>query len=181
MNVFELQKKLIDDYASYIKSFISIQDQRIQDKVDAIIDEELLWPTPRIALNPSFASSDRIDELVAKKGCDYDSPLFRWDEDRRFLLRCELDAAYFHLYGIAREDVDYIMETFPIVKRKDEAQHKEYRTKRVILECYNAMKQAMASGMPYQMRLNPPPADPKVAHLARESAKVVIAGNQEVS
>ena len=39
---------------------------------------------------------------------------------RRFLLRCELDAAYFHLYGIARDDVDYIMDTFPIVKRKDE-------------------------------------------------------------
>jgi len=30
--------------------------------------------------------------------CDYDGPPFRWDEERRFLLRCELDAAYFHLY-----------------------------------------------------------------------------------
>ena len=67
------------------------------------------------------------------KDCGYDGPPFRWDEERRFLLRCELDAAYFHLYGIARDDVDYIMETFPIVKRKDEAQHGEYRTKRVIL------------------------------------------------
>lgn len=37
--------------------------------------------------------------------------------------RRELDAAYFHLYGIARDDVDYIMETFPIVKRKDVAAH----------------------------------------------------------
>ena len=35
------------------------------------------------------------------------------------LLRAELDAAFFHLYGIDRDDVDYIMETFPIVKRKD--------------------------------------------------------------
>ena len=34
-------------------------------------------------------------------------------------MRAELDAAFFHLYGIEREDVDYIMETFPIVKRKD--------------------------------------------------------------
>ena len=33
----------------------------------------------------------------------------------------ELDAAFFHLYGIERDDVDYIMETFPIVKRKDVA------------------------------------------------------------
>ena len=48
--------------------------------------------------------------------CDYTGEPFRWDEERRFLLRCELDAAYFHLYGIGREDVDYILETFPIVR-----------------------------------------------------------------
>lgn len=81
-----------------------------------------------------------------------------------FLFRCELDAAYFHLYGIEREDVDYIMETFPIVKRKDEKEHGEYRTKRVILEIYDEMKQAIDTGHPYQTRLDPPPADPRVAH-----------------
>ena len=64
---------------------------------------------------------------------------FVWDEARRFLMRCELDALYFHLYGIGRDDVDYIMETFPIVKRKDEATHGEYRSKRVILEMYDQM------------------------------------------
>jgi hypothetical protein len=36
---------------------------------------------------------------------------FRWDEERRGLLRGELDALFFHLYGIERDDVDYIMET----------------------------------------------------------------------
>lgn len=98
------------------------------------------------------------------RDCGYDGPPFRWDEDRRFLLRCELDAAYFHLYGIARDDVDYIMETFPIVKRRDVSAHGEYRTKRVILEIYDAMQQAMDTGEPYQTRLDPPPADPRVAH-----------------
>src|SRR5690606_26462375 len=55
----------------------------------------------------------------------YHGPPFRWDEERRFLLRCELDAAYFHLYGIERDDVDYIMDTFPIVQRKDEEAYGE--------------------------------------------------------
>jgi hypothetical protein len=32
------------------------------------------------------------------------APPFRWDEDRRFLLRAELDAAFFHLY--LRADVN---------------------------------------------------------------------------
>ena len=87
--------------------------------------------------------------------CGYDGPPFRWDEERRFLLRCELDAAYFHLYGIARDDVDYIMETFPIVKRKDEAKHGEYRTKRVILEIYDEMAAAIA---PASLPESPRPA-----------------------
>lgn len=90
--------------------------------------------------------------------------LFRWDPARRFLLRCELDAAFFHLYGISQDDVAYIMETFPIVKKNDEKAHGEYRTKRVILEIYDAMAAASKSGKTYQTVLSPPPADPSVAH-----------------
>jgi hypothetical protein len=93
---------------------------------------------------------------------------FRWSDDRRFLLRCQLDALYFHLYGIGRRDVEYIMDTFPIVRRKDEQQFEEYRTKRVILEIFDAMAEAERIGAPYQTRLDPPPADPRVAHPAIE-------------
>ncbi len=64
---------------------------------------------------------------------------FVWDEGRRFDLRCDLDALYFHLYDISREDVDYIMETFPIVTRKDEAAYGRYRTKEVILRKYDEL------------------------------------------
>jgi len=94
----------------------------------------------------------------------YDGPPFRWDENRRFHLRCEIDAAFFHLYGISRDDTDYVMETFPIVRRNDEKAYGEYRTKRVILEIYDAMAEAARTGVPYQTRLDPPPADPRVAH-----------------
>jgi hypothetical protein len=31
------------------------------------------------------------------KDCGYNGPPFRWEEEQRCLLRCELDAAYFHL------------------------------------------------------------------------------------
>jgi hypothetical protein len=98
------------------------------------------------------------------RDCGYAGPPFRWDETRRFRLRCELDAAYFHLYGIARDGVEDIMDTFPIVRRKDEAAHGEYRTKRVILEVYDAMAAALAGGAPYRTVLDPPPADGWVAH-----------------
>lgn len=91
----------------------------------------------------------------------YDSPPFCWNEERRLLIRCELDAAYFLLYGIERDDVDYIMETFPIVKRKDEAHHGSYRTKETILQIYDQMKSAMETGRSYQTPLNPPPGPPE--------------------
>jgi hypothetical protein len=113
------------------------------------------WLAPRV-LELTYTAHDMQDFA---EDCGYTGEPFRWDEERRFLLRCELDAAYFHLYGIGREDVDYILETFPIVKRKDEQAHGEYRTKRVILEIYNEMKRAMETGVAYQTRLDPPPAN----------------------
>jgi hypothetical protein len=94
----------------------------------------------------------------------YNGPPFRWDPARRFLLRCELDAAFFHLYGLSRDDTDYVLGTFPIVGKNDEKAHGEYRTKRVILEIFDAMVDASRTGKSYQTRLDPPPADPRVAH-----------------
>ena len=72
-----------------------------------------------------------------------------WDPDRRQQRRAELDAATFQLFGIGRDDVDYIMDTFPIVKRKDEAAFGSYRTKELILEVFDAMQAAIDSGAQY--------------------------------
>ncbi len=67
-----------------------------------------------------------------------EGPPFVWDEERRAQLRAQLDAIYFHLYGIERADVEYIMSTFPIVERKDLAAHGTYRTRDLILGYYDA-------------------------------------------
>ncbi len=70
----------------------------------------------------------------------YGGPPFIWnDEDRRHL-RARLDALYFHLYGISREDADYILSTFPIVRRQDEASFNRYRTRNLIRAYMNALK-----------------------------------------
>src|SRR5207249_8137349 len=67
MDVFELRKKLIDDYRAYVSSFISIRDDRIRDLVDRELAEGLLWPEPRIGLNPSFAEGAWIDDIVRQQ------------------------------------------------------------------------------------------------------------------
>lgn len=113
------------------------------------------WLEPRV-LELTYTAHDLASFA---RDCGYDGPPFRWDDERRFHLRCELDAAFFHLYGIARDDVDYILETFPIVKRKDVKRHGEYRTKHTILRIYDAMQEAIATGNPYRSELDPPVLD----------------------
>lgn len=137
------------------------------------------WVFPR-TLELAYTAWDL--EAFAKD-CDWSGPPFRWNEERRFLLRCELDAAFFHLYlgpasewreqpevlqkafPTGRDAVSYIMDTLPIVKRKDEEKFNgDYRTKRVILEMYDAMAEAIRNGTSYQTRLDPPPANPSCRH-----------------
>lgn len=148
------------------------------------------WIVPRVLELTCTA----WDMEAFAQDCGWSGPPFRWDEERRFLLRCELDAAFFHLYlgseeewrkqpttltqafPTPRDAVSYIMDTFPIVKRKDEARTEQknaagevakpgrYITKDTILEIYDALAESMKSGTPYQTRLNPAPADISCRH-----------------
>jgi len=66
-------------------------------------------------------------------------PPFVWNEERRFLLRCGIDALFGHLYNLSRDELYYILDSFPITKRKDESRFGEYRTKRVIIEKFDEL------------------------------------------
>ena len=69
----------------------------------------------------------------------YYGPPFRWDEEERRHLRARLDALYFHLYGLSREDADYVLGTFPIVRREDEKEFGSYRTRDLVLAYMSAL------------------------------------------
>ena len=69
----------------------------------------------------------------------YEGPPFVWDEEARRHLRARLDALYFHLYGLTKEDAEYVLETFLIVRREDEAVFGRYRTRDLILAYMNAL------------------------------------------
>ncbi|MCY4081444.1 MAG: hypothetical protein OXF54_14465 [Caldilineaceae bacterium] len=69
----------------------------------------------------------------------YDGPPFIWNDEERHHLRARLDALYFHLYGLSKDDAAYILDTFPIVRRHDEAAFGHYRTKEMTLAYYNAL------------------------------------------
>lgn len=102
------------------------------------------------------------------RDCGWFGPPFVWDEARRFQLRCELDAAFLHLYGLSRADAAYILDTFPIVRRKDEAAHGTYRTRDTILALYDQFAECAAESRAFaSAALALPPADPRAAHPPR--------------
>ena len=70
----------------------------------------------------------------------YNGPPFVWNTEDRRHLRARLDALYFHLYGLSREDVGYVMDTFPIVRDNDEEEFGRYRTQEMVLAYMNALE-----------------------------------------
>ncbi len=107
-------------------------------EADAALRERLLaqWAANE-ACRRHLSTVNYGDKAPTPEG--FPRPPFIWDEDRRAHLRADLDALYAHLYGLTREELDYILETFPIVKRKDEEKYGEYRTKRLVLEAFDEL------------------------------------------
>jgi hypothetical protein len=81
-----------------------------------------------------------VDMEPFARDMGYEGKPFAWDEDARRHSKAKLDALFFNLYGINRDDASYILDTFPIVKREDEAQFGRYLTHDLILAYMNALK-----------------------------------------
>jgi hypothetical protein len=129
--------------------------------------------TPRGSLTDWIAQ--RVLELVytaddlagLARDLGYDGPPFRWDSagSRRQRIRAELDAAFFHLYGVSRDDAAYVLDTFLVFKARDEARNGGvFSTKETILAIYDAMANSMRTGKSWTSALDPPPGDPRAAH-----------------
>lgn len=115
---------------------------------------------------PTFYTAPRLDFIVPRvleltytshslapfaRDLGYDGSPYVWDEDRRALLRAELDAFYARAYGLDRDDLRYILdpadvkgpdypsETFRVLKQKEIRHHGEYRTRCLVLEAWDRM------------------------------------------
>ncbi|MBE9242248.1 Eco57I restriction-modification methylase domain-containing protein [Synechocystis salina] len=81
----------------------------------------------------------------------YHGDPFVWDENRRAILRAELDAKYAKLYGLTRDELRYILdpadvygpdfpsETFRVLKNNEIKKYGEYRTQRLVLAAWDMM------------------------------------------
>jgi hypothetical protein len=64
MNVFDVRKRLVDDYRQYVQSFVEVADLRIAEDVASHFGKGELWPEPLLQLNPSFEAGRSVDELA---------------------------------------------------------------------------------------------------------------------
>ena len=65
MDVFDLDRTLVADYASFARSFTQIRAQDIRDQVDAIYASRRFWPEPLITINPHYERGASVEALVA--------------------------------------------------------------------------------------------------------------------
>ena len=104
--------------------------------------------------------------------CGYTGAPFRWDDARRAQLRAELDAAFFHLYGLNRADTAYILNTFEVLKKGELKTLGKFATAERVLVAYEDMTAAIFGGTPFTTRLEPPPADPSLTHDAVRHSRI---------
>ncbi len=64
MNVFEVHRRIIDDYSRYIRSFIRIDDAEIRQVVHDELTKGKLWPEPLLQFNPAFKSAGKVADLA---------------------------------------------------------------------------------------------------------------------
>jgi len=70
----------------------------------------------------------------------YDGQPFVWNTEDRLRRRARLNAVFMLLYGLDRTIADYILNTFPILKRQEENIYGHYRTRNLILHYMAAME-----------------------------------------
>ncbi len=66
---------------------------------------------------------------------------FAWDEEDRLRRRARLDAVFMLLYGLDQADARHVLDSFPIVRREQEARYGgRYRTRDLVLRTMAAME-----------------------------------------
>ncbi len=99
-----------------------------------------------------------VDLQPLAQDLGWGGPPFIWDPTRREVLRAELDAAFFLLYDLTRDETAYVLDTFPVVRKNDVRKHGDYRTRSQVLESFDRLTLSKEGGSPYVSPLGDLPA-----------------------
>jgi hypothetical protein len=114
---------------------------------DIYSEKDITFVTSRV-LQLTYNSNDMEGWA---KDLGYEGQPFSFDPDYRAVLQAELDAYYANLYGLSKQELQFILdpesikpgypsETFAVLKRSDERLYGEYRTQRLVLEAWDKLE-----------------------------------------
>ena len=91
--------------------------------------------------------SDRVLKLTCTaddmrplaEAAGFDPPVHKWNSSERERIIAELDAAFFLLYGIGRDDVEYILGTFSATRRDEDVASELSPVRTSIIEVYDRL------------------------------------------
>ena len=144
----------IDEIVMHIANMNTfVYDFAVRAKVNMNFPPVILQQSPRISVNNISRKlfqeiKNRVISLVYTAydlqsfadDVGFTGEPFTWDDNNRCATQCELNSIFAHVYHINKKELDYILETFPIVKRKDMEKYGTYRTKDTILKLFDEME-----------------------------------------
>ena len=104
LDVFELRERVVDEYRDYVRSFVNVLDDRIDEYVHDRLGKGELWPAAVLQLNPAFEMDRTLGEL-ASEGVLTDETAKFFGVDRR-LYRHQREAI-----DIAQRGESYVVTT----------------------------------------------------------------------
>ena len=107
-------------------------------------------------------TSDDLRPFALDLGRDHGP--FQWVPERRIQLQAEIDAGVMHLYELDRQQAEWLLDSFTVLRKYEERDWGKFKTKEVVLEAYEAMGSARRTGRSFQTKLIPPPAHEGCCH-----------------
>lgn len=151
MNVFDLDRSVIDTYEQFARSFTRVRADDLNAAIKLAYQGGQFWPEPMIQLNPRFKPGGTVGELVKAgdlfSGCEKVFRSDRTSDGSLGLFKHQLDAI-----GLARSVGSFVVTTgtgsgkslcffIPIVDRvlRARAAGEEKRTRAIVVYPMNAL------------------------------------------
>ena len=144
----------------------------VVEQLSIVGPDSLATHLPYLGTSPRNWLANRVLELCYTNvelapfavEMDFDYPPFKWQPERRAVIQAEIDALVFKLYALSREQIEWIIDSFGVLRKYEERDQGEFRTRRLVIEIYDALTRAEQSSNVYKTPLYPPPGDPRSCH-----------------
>ncbi len=159
MDIFQLRQQIIDQYAVYTRSFLTIRDPDIRTFVDTSLAKGRLWPDSLVQLSPAYTQASTVANLVEHgtlhPGC---GAIFRVPDGDGGLRSLHLYRHQKQAIDLAANDRNYVVTTgtgsgksltymIPVVNHVLRQRPEDGRVRAIIVYPMNALINSQAKAI----------------------------------